>query len=255
VANKVFIATPTGEGRVTNQGAQTILTAINAFTKAGFTYRQAFFDGANVVNARNLFANAFLADAETTHLFFVDSDMDISGEVIARMIAFDKPLVGVIATERKLDLDRFADAIRSGASKERALALASNFIFLPPKGQIEVSKGFARMEAVGFGCVVIKREVFTAMIERGLAKKAPPGRLSRLGVGEEFTDFFSDLVLPQGGRLGEDFSFCLRARECGFEVWSYAAAAIGHVGPFTYGASFLEFLKAQADKQGSKETS
>ena len=48
--------------------------------------------------ARNLFASLVLEDKSYTHLLFVDSDMGFSPSLIAKMIAFQKPVVGDRAT-------------------------------------------------------------------------------------------------------------------------------------------------------------
>lgn len=243
-ARKVLIATPTAEGKVTTAFAQTLLAAATAFSKAGFQYRQAFFDGADVAMARNAFANLLLADAACTHLLFIDSDMGVDIDVFARLIQSNKPIVGPICTERSLDLDRFAEEIRKGASRERAMAVASNFAVVVPQGRLEVTNGFCRVEALGFGCVLIERTAFETVAGRGLARRVPSGKLTRQGFPAEIVDFFSETEGPGGERVSEDFSFCRRAREAGFEIWGYGGAAIGHVGPFTYGASFIERLKA-----------
>jgi hypothetical protein len=34
--------------------------------------------------------------------------------------------------------------------------------------------------------------------------------------------------------LGEDFSFCIRARQCGFPIWLDTGIKIGHIGKYTY---------------------
>ena len=51
--------------------------------------------------ARNLFASLVLEDKSYTHLLFVDSDMGFSPSLIAKMIAFQRPVVGVIAPRRR----------------------------------------------------------------------------------------------------------------------------------------------------------
>jgi hypothetical protein len=34
--------------------------------------------------------------------------------------------------------------------------------------------------------------------------------------------------------LGEDFSFCMRARQCGFPIWLDTGIKLGHIGKYTY---------------------
>ena len=85
-------------------------------------------------------------------------------------------------------------------------------------------------------------------IERGFAPKTPAGKLARHGLGPEIHDFFSETAGPGGERVSEDFSFCRRAREAGFDIWGYGAASIGHIGPFAYGAASIERLKAASEQ-------
>lgn len=247
-ASKVLIATPTAQGDVTVAFAQTLLTAVGVFSKAGFAYRQAFFDGPDIALARNAFANAFLADAEATHLLFIDSDMSVSAEIFARLIAWKQPIAAAIYSERALNLDKFADAVRSGASNACAAALASNFVLRVPNGPIEVTQGFCKLEGVGFGCILIERTVFETMIAQGAAPKVSADKLARHGVGPQIFDFFSEATSPETGRLSEDYSFCRRARAAGFEIWGYAEGTVGHVGQFAFTASFYERLMASAEK-------
>lgn len=245
---KVFIATPTAQGTVTAAFAQSLLAAASAFTKAGFAYRQAFFDGPDVSMARNAFAHAFLADPEATHLLFIDSDMQVGVDVFQKLLHARKPIAAAVYVERRLDLDRFVEAIRSGLTKPRALALASNFVMRVADGPLEVAQGFCRLEAVGFGCILIERAVFESLIAKGLAPRAKADKLARHGLAAELHDFFSEINDPGAGRLSEDYAFCRRARAAGFDIWGAADAAVGHIGQFAYSASLLDRLEAGAER-------
>lgn len=60
--------------------------------------------------------------------------------------------------------------------------------------------------AVGFGCVLMKTDVF-------------------FDIQAKFGQMFTPI-----GRNGEDVSFCWRARQCGYKVWCDPSLVCGHVG-------------------------
>lgn len=254
MTNRVFIATPTVAGTVTVAFAQTLIAAILAAQKAGWTFRQAFFDGADVTTARNALANVFYEDQSCTHLLFIDSDMGGDGDLFARLFDFGAAFAGIICTERALDLDVLMEEARKGTSRDRATALASRFVVaLPPSGGVEFQKGFCKVEALGFGCVLIRRDVFDSLVDKGIVRKTPSGKLKNRGFADEFHDFFSELSRTDGTRLSEDYSFCARAREAGHELWGFGAKAMNHVGSFAYGAAFLDWVKAQAERRSERK--
>jgi hypothetical protein len=64
-----------------------------------------------------------------------------------------------------------------------------------------------------------------------------------MGLKGPFYDFFSEMNLEDGTRLGEDYSFCKRWRSlAGNEIWAAVDEPIGHVGDMIYGAPYLKRL-------------
>lgn len=82
------------------------------------------------------------------------------------------------------------------------------------------------LEGIGFGCCAVKTEVLLAMTAK-------------------YKDFFS----PIKG-VGEDLSFCWRARELGYHIYCDSSIKCGHVGHMTITEDL--FL---ANKEASKNES
>src|SRR4029077_19279201 len=57
--------------------------------------------------ARNILASMTLNDESFTHLLFVDSDMGFSPALIAKMIAFEKPVVGCVCPKKSFNYEWF----------------------------------------------------------------------------------------------------------------------------------------------------
>jgi hypothetical protein len=50
--------------------------------------------------------------------------------------------------------------------------------------------------------------------------------------------FFQPLVVPDGAGhwyLAEDYSFCYRARECGYAIMADTTIRLMHIGTYAYG--------------------
>lgn len=84
--------------------------------------------------------------------------------------------------------------------------------------------GLFEIEACGFGCVLMR----TSMIEPMVAK---------------FGTLFGPLPA-----VGEDLSFCARARACGFKMWADPRISLGHRGYFI---SDQSYWKAYQNEYGN----
>ena len=81
-----------------------------------------------------------------------------------------------------------------------------------------------KVEACGFGTVLMKTKVL-------------------VDVEKKFDNWFAPLI-----GFGEDLSFCIRARECGYEIWCDPAVKCGHVGSVTVTERFFDTLRKKANE-------
>ncbi|MEL7463902.1 MAG: hypothetical protein AAFN79_07530 [Pseudomonadota bacterium] len=241
----VILATPTAGGTMMAAYAQTLISATHAITEAGGTYRLLTVDGADVVISRNLLAHSFLADESATHILFLDNDMAVDAAVFRHFIAQDPPIVGAAYTERRMNLADFHAAMKEEENLPRARALASNYTVRLTPGEKKIRSGMVEATAFGFGCVLIKREVFAALIERKIVAPFVSSKLRESGVEGEIWDFFDEIRLENGDWLSEDYAFCKRVRALGdVPLMAYVGPGVGHVGHFTYGGPYVERLKS-----------
>ena len=75
--------------------------------------------------------------------------------------------------------------------------------------------------ACGFGCVLMRAEIFTAVFSK-------------------FGNMFSPI-----GNIGEDIAFCWRARECGYKILADPTIPLGHVGHNVITKSFFDTYQSQ----------
>lgn len=236
----LVVATPTVDGTVLVAYQQTLLSVARACHASGITYEVRFTHELEVRAARNQLANQALSDPEGTFLLWIDSDMDIPFEVLVRMLTLRRPVVGVVATVREMNLDAYATARAQGASDQVARAMASSFIFRSGEHKIDLDDPMPQVEGVGFGCVLHDARLLHRLAASGLCRRyAPTGAR-----GYSLIDFFQRVRTPHGTWLTEDYSFCERLRELGVPIVAISDGDIGHVGPRVFHATVADWARA-----------
>lgn len=127
---KILLGTPAHGGVVCLSYHESILNTL-AFFKSEFP--NIHFENRSIVCsvlplARNILASMVLNDPTYTHLLFVDSDMGFSPSLIARMLAFQKPIVGVVCPVKKFNYDWFHASAATHANPIIARLLANDYI-------------------------------------------------------------------------------------------------------------------------------
>lgn len=213
--------------------------------------------------ARNVLASNFLADPTATHLLFVDSDMSFSPELVAKMLAFGKPVVGAIYPEKPADFDAFRRSIGRTSSPLHAQMAAVSYVYggdailgregRDGKREIEVIDGFVRVRRAGTGIVMIAREALETIREKmpDLWVATPSEWLYGIGLSREAGYIQCFDVVPQrdGTQIGSDVAFSDRwVQGCGGEIWSCVDEAIVRSGADNFVGHYLTHLQSKTDE-------
>lgn len=137
--------------------------------------------------------------AGATHLFFLDSDMAVKGDVIQKLAYHNKKVVGAMYNERRFPLTNTVKMQKDGVT--------TSF-----QGE-ELPKQLFKCYALGTGCVLIDMEVFD--------------KIEKPWFG--FT-YFEDGKMD----YGEDVFFFDRLHKAGYDVWCDPTIPIKHIGEFAY---------------------
>lgn len=183
--------------------------------------------------ARNLIVETFLDNAQATHLLFLDADMTFPRNAVEQLLRADKDIVsGTYFARADTPTPHVYDFVRVDeagvawyatkateftrwAKRTRGLAEQGNESLFEPY--------LVNADAVGAGCLLIKREVLERMYEV---------------YADDHYPWFKN---HPGSRGGEDFTFCERARALGYEVWADFGVQCAHYAPggFTGREQFL----------------
>lgn len=126
--------------------------------------------------------------SECTHILMIDSDQTFSPDLADFLLADDKDIVGVVAYKRTPPY--FPCVFYQKEGEEHYNSINA------------VKKGVMRCDAVGFGAILIKMDVFFKLPQPW---------------------FWID-------KKGHDINFCEKARKHGFEIHVDTDMVIGHAG-------------------------
>jgi hypothetical protein len=201
-----------------------------------------------------------------THLICIDADMGgISASLLNDLINKDKEIIGPLCTYRN---PPYLPNIPEHHFQELIIEMAKE-----PGERKLIS-----VTRVGFGCLVIKREVLDKTAEITILENGQKSALwfdldrpPRPGFYEEVEGKIKEVVSGDfesieqaiinsfkeglsfginahigGAYVGEDYNFCDRAKKCGFEIFVDPNFAINHIGDCQYNVQdWLDYLYAK----------
>lgn len=174
-----------------------------------------------IPRARNSITSRFL-ESDCTHLLMIDSDLIFGVEQVQRILSHGKDIVSGFYPKKQ----------------EGKCQMVCNSLDIP--GQ-ENGDGLIQIKYAGTGFLCVSRRVFEAMIEkhRDEIEFHPDQQESRTE-----WDFWSVGVYkyPDGKRryLSEDWYFCQRAIDLGFQVWGDTHILLKHSGAAIYPLSYQQ---------------
>ncbi len=166
---------------------------------------------------------------DVDHMLFIDSDMGFHPDIVLDMLLFNEPLVGAIYRHRREPTSWVGSGTGSATTERRG--------------------NFMRVEGVGFGCAMIRRDAVTRMLEQmpemvdTRLNLHPAGETLKQAGAARLIRAFEKLDLPERGVVSEDLSFCIRAGRCGIPTWAAIGYRISHVGPYDYAGRYLDVVE------------
>lgn len=191
VKKKILIAVPTNKYVET----ETLKSIYDLDVPEGYETELQFFYGYQVDQIRNLIAEWA---KHYDYLFSVDSDIVLPKDSLRKMIDADKPLVSGLYIQRIPNthtLELYKDTGNGGSTNI-------------PYEEIQ-GKGLVPIAGCGFGCALIKGEVFRNM---------------------DYPHFYYKSALNHKDTVSEDVYFCAKARKLGYELYADASIICDHIG-------------------------
>lgn len=219
VGRSVFIALPAYDFKVSLKLAISLARFAQLAPQHGIEVQIGSICGCSVVSrARNLLVQDLL-ESSCTDLMFIDSDINFEPEDIFRLMVWTTdPKKGIVAGVPRtrsttktyiatLDYDENEELTMTGMGLVRAKRVATAFM-------------------------MVRRDVFETLDAAHPEWRYFDGRTQRT------VPCIFDFMKTEEGYIGEDYLFCDRAREHGFEVWIDPTIKLGHMGVQEYEGHF-----------------
>jgi hypothetical protein len=226
VGRKIMIGLPAYDFKVSVKLAISLAQFCVEAPKHGVEIQICNISGCSVVSrVRNLIVKDFLA-SDCTDLMFIDSDINFNYADIFRLMAWNtdpkKGIVGGVPVARKkgsiyistLDQDEDGGIYMNAYGLVKAKRLATAFM-------------------------LIRRDVFETLRDNHPEWRYHDDRVEN-GHEDKICYSFFDFQSKPDGYVGEDYTFCDRASEHGYEVWIDPTIKLGHMGITEFEGSFGE---------------
>ncbi len=167
-----------------------------------------------VARARNKLAAEFM-ETDATHMLFIDTDLVFTPEHVGRLIGHDVPIVAGLYPKKQPSLSWVVNTLPNEEPDER---------------------GLQKVKYIGTGFLMIRRDVIQRMIAEvpGISYVTDAGQVQRTE-----HDLFptGPMFDPEQGTTryhSEDWGFCRRALDLGFDVLADTRVVCKHVGSCVY---------------------
>lgn len=194
---KILIAIPTNR----NIEAETFKSIYNQIIPQGYETEFQFFWGYQVDQVRNLIAH-WMVHGNYDYLFAVDSDIAFAPDTLSKLLSHNKDIVTA------LYIQRIPGTHTLEIMRKNPQGGVSHVDYADVKGQ-----GLVPIDGCGFGCVLVKAEVFKAI---------------------PYPHFLYHSAIDHRNTLSEDVHFCNQARDRGFTLWADTSILCDHIGSWTY---------------------
>jgi hypothetical protein len=246
----ILIAIPCYGGNVSNLTFHSILNTLRWLNDQGHNIRVETLPTESLINrARNKFVTKFLDNKEFngTHLLFIDADIGFTIENLKRIIDFNKEVVTCTYPVKGFYWQKLLDRIKQNTDIDektmRDYLLQFNVNLYP---NTEFRDGFARVKESATGFMMIKRNVFTTIMDKNPQLKYKPDLRTGIENSQNAFDFFPVGIYREKDGvnrfLSEDYYFCRLWEECGGEIWTDVTTPITHLGSTEYHGSFITQL-------------
>jgi hypothetical protein len=213
---KLFIGIPAYDGKISIKLAYTLAQLMPKAMSLGVSVQLGHVSGCSIITmARNMLVDQFL-QSDCTELLFIDGDVLAQADDILRLMAQggDKDITAGSYPRRSKDRKFFME------------------LYFDENNELEFDGAMMRINRVGTGFMLIQRHVIEAIAEKS------EKYLGQDGIGNVASVF--DFKLQDGQFVGEDYSFCDKARDQGFKVWLDVEISLPHVGQEEFTNNFYQ---------------
>lgn len=237
----IMIGTPCYGGLVAQGYMESVIALMIYASKNNFDLTLAMNGQDSLITrSRNTIVSAFLDRPEMSHLMFIDADISFEPEAVHRLLSFDEDIAAGMYPVKNIDWQRFRQRAKPESTDADLREAGLNFVGTPfADARREERAGFVTGYYAGTGFMLIRRQVFTRMIEAypetkyEISQTFP--RVPKEQRSQNQYALFDCMVDRKSSiYLSEDFAFCERWRAIGGKIWLDTKTRLTHTGSYSF---------------------
>ena len=250
---KIFVATPCYNGTVHVKFMQSIMNLQILLLKHNIIME--FFSipfDSLIPRARNACCTRFMQSQDSTHLMFIDADIEFNPYHVVKMLNEDKDVIGGCYSKKAVDFDMLYKNFNKFDNKLQLLQSAGKYAFnFKPQQHHKVENGVIEVLDAPTGFLMIKKCVIEEMMEKypEYEYKNDVGPYN-VSASDRFFDLFPSQIFEDNGMkryLSEDYGFCRLWQKLGGKIFIDLTVELNHIGQFVYHGNPLLYLKNNDD--------
>jgi len=253
----LYILTPCYGGQCHVNYVVCLMTTKDLLERLGIKVKIEFCKNDSLVSrARNNLVAKAMADPETTHVLFIDSDISWGAAEVLKLLVADKSLVGGVYPLKNYFWDKLAktdenivktwlDKKKSGQFNNRISdadyiqnnLLKYNINYIDTELKIENNLANVRHLATGF--MMFTRKMIETMFQAFPSTKYTDDVGFLVGKQNEYAYALFDCGVEDGHYLSEDWLFCHRWSKLGGKIWIDVSISLTHTGVEDYKGCYI----------------
>lgn len=221
----ILVATPCFGGMVSQGYMLSVIRLMSYAKAAGFDVSLSLLGyDALISRARSTLVATFLDNPSASHLLFVDGDISFEPQQVERLFRLQKDFTGALYPLKSIDWDFIPQrCVERGESVQQA----GDFVTAT-----YVGGGF---QMIRRGAIEKMKGAYPETHFRRTQSMPMTGVRREVGQSANLFALFDCIIEPEtGAYLSEDYSFCLRWRRIGGDIWIDTASKLTHTGPYEF---------------------
>lgn len=227
---RIFICTPCYNYTCDIRYLQCLIDTKEYLESMGIEVELSFIGYESLITrGRNTFVAKFMGNSKNSHLLFIDGDIMWKKEDVLKLILNDKDIVGGLYPQKKYHWDRLNEIKNNQSYK------LLNYNVNYHKDSTRVVNSLLRVKHIATGFMMIKREVFTKLINQYPDKKyCDDINCCKNEIEEKYLYAFFDCNIEDGHYMSEDYYFCNLWSKTGGEIYANFSIDLNHIGSEIY---------------------
>jgi hypothetical protein len=252
---KIFVATPCYAGQVHVRYMESVISLSRMLSQngIGMEFFSIPFDSL-IPRARNTSITKFMNDDSSTHIIFIDSDIQFHPTSVMKMLKEDKDIIAGCYPKKAIDWETMHKNHAKTSNTVELIQSSVKYAYnMKPQRTHTIERGCVEVMDAPTGFLMIKKSAIREMIHAYPETEYVNDVGAYQAEGSRFFNLFQSQVFD-GRYLSEDYGFCRLWHKMNKPIFADLTVKLNHIGQFSYlGDPLLHLKYSDSVEMTSKE--